>query len=183
MDRRYPHDPRLDGLRILEALKALEAEGTGRSEEAEASLAALFEALPRPGPRPGFADRVLARVRHRPLFARPAARLAVAASLLAVAIGTALLAPAIGPLLALVGPADLLGAAVEAATGLAGRLAAGVVAWRDAGATAQALARAIVHPAILILLVAQFAVASLALRALAGLSVTTQRRGVPHAVS
>jgi hypothetical protein len=81
-----------------------------------------------------------------------------------------------------VAPADLLGAAVRATAALAGRVAAGAVLWRDAGATAQALGRALLHPTILILLGAQFAVAAAALRALAGLA-TTQRRGVPHAVS
>ncbi|HVT59338.1 MAG TPA: hypothetical protein VHR45_13160 [Thermoanaerobaculia bacterium] len=41
----------------------LAAEQAGRTEEAEAALAQLCAALPRPAPRAGFADAVLARVR------------------------------------------------------------------------------------------------------------------------
>jgi hypothetical protein len=175
MERRHPQDDRLLWLRFLEAERA------SRPEQAEAELAALFGALERPAPRPGFAGRVLARVRRRSIFARPAVRVAVAAALAAVAVGAALFAPAIGPLLAFAAPSGLLGAAAQIAAAVAGRLAAGAALWQDAAETARALARALLHPAVLSLLAALFAVATLGLRALAVLA-TTQRRGLRHAV-
>jgi hypothetical protein len=176
MDRRDDLD-RPDAWR-----RFLEAEAGGRPEaELEAALGALFGELDRPAPRPGFAARVLVRVRRRPLFARPAVQLALAAALVAVAIGTALFVPAVAPLVALLAPAQLLGAAAEAITAVAGRFAAGAALWQEAGLTAQALGRALLHPVVLALVFVQFAVVATGLKALTGLAGGT-RRGLRHVV-
>lgn len=52
----------------------LAAERDDRTDEAEAALLALFEELPRPEPRPGFADRVLARTGLWGVLAAPVPR-------------------------------------------------------------------------------------------------------------
>jgi len=162
-------------------IRFLEAEGGGRLDEAEASLGVLFQALPRPEAPAGFAGRVMARIRRRSAFARPAVRFGLAAALLVVAVGVALVAPMLPSLAALIAPSDLLSFAVDAVTALATRVAAGAALWQDAGSTARALGRALLHPAILVLIVTQFALASLALRALAALAAP--KRSFRHAVS
>jgi len=158
----------------------LEAEASGRDTEAEAALAALFAALPRPGPAAGFSLRVLSRIAARPTFARLSVRFALAAGLVLAALAAALLAPPLASLAASFGPAGLVAGAADLATTLSLRLAAGLSAWSSAVAVGEVLSRALVHPPVLLLLLMQFLVAAGALLGLFRLA--TERRESSHAV-
>ncbi|MBP1642155.1 MAG: hypothetical protein H6Q03_824 [Acidobacteria bacterium] len=158
----------------------LAAEAGQRESEAEAALAELFRALPGRRPRPGFSDRVLLRLAARPSwFARPAARLALAAALVVVAISAALLLPLVAPLAGLIGPGGAIGFVVEGFVGLATRFADGLAAWSPLATAARAVGRALLEPRLAGLLVLQFLIAALALRGLVG--VVSAQRSSAHA--
>jgi hypothetical protein len=157
----------------------LEADRAGVEAEADLALRALFAALPARAPRPGFADRVVARISRRPLFAGVGARLALAASLAIAALGGALFAPAIVPLARWIGPARLLGGGVALIAELSVRFADGVAFWHRLGEIGGTIAYALTRPQLLIWLTIPFALALVALRALAGLS--QPRRSTSHA--
>ncbi len=158
----------------------LAEESAGRDAEAEASLAALFVALPVLGPRPGFAGRVMVRLERRSLFALRSVRVGLAAALAAAALAAGLLAPTLLPLAGLIGPGSLVSAAIGALSAVTVRLASGIALWSDAGHLGAALARAVVQPQILGLILIQFAVAVLALRGLTALA--SKQRSSNHAV-
>lgn len=160
----------------------LAAEAAGRTDEAEAALAALFAAAPPVGPSPGFADRVMARIAvvPRSIFARPLVRFALAASLLLAALSSALLAPALLPLARLVSLADLAGAGTRALGAVAVRFAAGVSLWERTAEVLATVGRALTAPSSLLFVLAQFVVAALALRGLVRL--TRERRSSSHEV-
>jgi hypothetical protein len=158
----------------------LEAERAGQGEVAERALAALFRALPAPGPGPGFAARVLARIARPSLFARPAVRFGLAASLLAAALGTALLLPMLPGLAALAGPASLLGAGIEGLSFLTVRVASGLAQWLSVADAGLAVGRALRHPQIVSVVLAHFLVALAALRGLAALAFS--QRSSRHAL-
>ena len=159
----------------------LEAERLGREEEAQVALLALFsESLERPGPAPGFADRVFARLAplvplaRRSLFARRSVRLALAASLAVAGLGAGLLAPMVPPLAGLVEPGKLFGGLVGLVSDLAVRFANGVAAWQIVGDTVSTLARAVTNPTVVGLLLLQLLLAAAALR---GLSALVSKEG------
>jgi hypothetical protein len=168
------HDPSAAWLRFLAA------EAAGREEEAEAALTALFAAAPAPAPAAGFADRVMARIASRSPFARPAVRFGLAAALLLAALSTALLAPMFVPLARLVSLADLLDAGLRLSTALTVQIATGLSLWESVGGVAGTLARALLHPVTLPFVLAQFAVAALALRGL--IRIASLKRSSSHAV-
>ncbi len=160
----------------------LEAERSGRDEEAEVALLALFTALPQLAPPAGFSARVLARLGplaavasltplgRRSLFAHRAVRWAVAATLLVAGLGFALLAPMLPPLAALVGPGKLLGGIFTLVSDLAVRFASGVAFWEQIGALGATLARAASNPTVAALLLFNLILAAAALRGLAALA-------------
>lgn len=158
----------------------LAAEAAGRAEEAEAALAALFALAPSPAPAVGFADRVLAEITRRSLFARRSVRLGLAASLALAALSAALLAPMALPLLRLLSFGELVHAGTGAIAGLAAHVAAGLSVWETVSEIVGAVGRALVRPASLPFLILQFAVAALALRGLA--HVAGFRRSLRHVV-
>jgi hypothetical protein len=121
----------------------LAAEEAEPGDAAEAALAALFAALPRPAPRRGFAGRVLARMRVAPA-PRPARRwlrwVAVTA-LVAPGVAAIVAAVVLPVLFAEVGLAEVMGALAEAVSAAGRWLAAGLAAWQTAaGWTAELLA-------------------------------------------
>ncbi len=158
----------------------LDAERSGADGEAEAALRTLFAALPVLEPPAGFALRVLARVGRKSIFSRVSVRIALAASLLVAALGAGWVAPAVAALSGLLGPAELLGSAIGQIAGLSVRFASGVAFWERLGELGAVLARAALEPRILTLLIAQVAVAAIALRALTQLSLS--KRSSNHAV-
>ncbi len=164
----------------------LEAEGEGRTVEAEAALGALFAQLPRRLPAAGFPDRVLARVRASAVgrvspFNRRPVRWALAASLVAAALATALLVPLLPALASLVGPGALLRLTTEGFTELVVRFATGAAAWGPLANAAGAVGRVLVEPRWIALLALQFVIAALALK---GLSVVvSQSRSSAHVSS
>jgi len=158
----------------------LAAEAAGREAEAESALAALFRSIEAPAPAPGFADRVLARIGRRSVFVRPAVQIGLAAALLLAALSTALFAPMLLPLAGLVRPAGLIGAAISALAGLGAHFASGISLWESVGHFLSVVGRALLAPAPLTFVVAQFAIAALALRGL--LRVARPGRSSNHAV-
>ena len=96
----------------------LAAESGDRPEEAEAALFELFEALPLIAPPAGFADRVLARAGLQAarggLFASRAARLVLAACLVATGLGVLWLPPILRVLARLWSFGDLVRGGVQA---------------------------------------------------------------------
>jgi len=160
----------------------LDAEASGSSEAAEAALAELFRALPRPAPAAGFAARVMARVaRRRSPFALPVVRFGLAASLVAAALGALLIVPMLPGLLGLVEPGSVVSAFVRSLSAATARLAAGAALWQDAAAVGRALGRAVLYPRLPVLFVAQFVIAAAALRALAALA--SPKRSTHHVAS
>jgi hypothetical protein len=105
----------------------LAAERADGSEEADAALREMFEALPQLSPAAGFADRVFARVGLQPVkrdvFASLGLRLVLAASLIALSLGTIWLPPALRALGGLLSLSDVVGLGVrgvaDASRGLA----------------------------------------------------------------
>jgi hypothetical protein len=157
----------------------LEAEASGRGAEAEAALAALFAALPQPAPAAGFTARVIARIGRPSVFSRLPVRAALAAVLAFAALATALLAPPLASLAGAFGPSGLVAGGADLATALSLRFAAGLSAWSSITAVGEVLARALVHPPVLLLLLIQFPIAAGALVGLARLAV--ERRDSNHA--
>lgn len=159
-----------------------EAEAAGRPADADLALRELFLSLPRLAPSPGFADRVLARIARRPsIFALPAVRFGLAASLLVAALGAVLIAPMALPLAGLVGPGGVISAAISGLAGLGVRAASGLATWSSLSSVAGAIGRVALHPPILALLLLQFAIAAVALRGLVALAPST--RSSHHASS
>lgn len=158
----------------------LAAEAAGRTDEAEVALAAWFAATPRAAPAPGFAARVMVRIARGSLFARLPVRLGVAAALALAALSAALLAPMALPLAGLVSLADLLQLGTRAFAHLAVLVASGLSGWERLAEILGAVGRALVAPAFLPYVAAQFAVAALALRGL--VSIAASRRRSNHAV-
>ena len=158
----------------------LAAEAAGRTDEAEAALAAWFAVAPRPAPGPGFAGRVMARIARRSLFARRPVRLGLAAALALAALSAALLAPMALPLAGLVGVSEVIRLGTGAFARLAVLVASGLSGWEMLAEVAGAVGRALVAPAALPFVAAQFAVAALALRGL--LHLASYRRRSNHAV-
>jgi hypothetical protein len=168
-----------------EFLRFLEADALGREAEAERALAALLAALPAPGPAAGFAGRVLERVAAlappRPaLFARRPVRWALAATLLVAALGAGLVAPMVPPLARLVGPARIVGWAVEAVIDLTVRFAAAVAFWERLGEIGGTLARAAAYPTVAGLLLFHLLLAA---GALGGLAALASKGNPRHVVS
>jgi hypothetical protein len=161
-------------------LRFLAAERAGRDEEAEAALAALFAAVPSPSPRPGFAGRVMARIAPRSVFAHPGSRFGVAAALALAALSAALLAPMLLPLAGLVSLADLIGGGSRLLAAVAVRVASVLAGWESVGQVVAAVGRALLAPETLPFVLAQFAVAALALRAL--VRIARLQRSSNHAV-
>jgi hypothetical protein len=166
----------------------LEAERSGREEEAELLLLELFTALPQAVPAAGFAGRILARIgpaARRSLLSHRSVRLALAASLIVAGVGAALVAPMVPPLAALVGPGRLLGGIVSLVSSLAVRFASGVAVWEQVGAIVGTLARAAANPTVAALLLFNLLLAAGALRGLAVLaSGLESKEGSPdHVVS
>lgn len=179
--RRAPRETTLRDQPTSEAwLRFLAAEEAGREAEAETALAALFAALPAPAPRPGFAGRVMARIAPRSLFAHPSFRFGVAAALALAALSTALLAPMVVPLAGLVSLADLIGGGSRLLAAAAVRFASVLAGWESIGQIAAAVGRALVAPETLPFVLAQFAVAALALRGL--VRIARLQRSSNHAV-
>lgn len=149
----------------------LAAERDDRSEEAEAALLELFEALPPLAPPAGFADRVLLRVAvpapvRASFFARPWARLSVALCLLAAALSWLWLP---GLLRALAGTWSLGGLfeasahlLVESTLGLASAIRFG--GWFFS--VGEALARPLLDPELSVILAGCLLVSIVAFRAL-----------------
>lgn len=161
-------------------LRFLAAEAAGREAEAEAALAVLFAAAPAPMPPAGFADRVMARIASRSLFAHPGSRLGLAAALLLAAFSTALLAPMLLPLAGLVSLADLIGAGLRLLAAVTVRVASALAGWESIGQVVAAIGRALLEPVTLPLVLAQFVVAALALRGL--IRLARLQRSSNHAV-
>lgn len=161
-------------------LRFLAAEAAGREAEAEAALAALFAAAPTPAPPAGFAERVMARIAPRSLFAHPGSRLGLAAALLLAALSAALLAPMLLPLARLVSLADLIGAGTRLLAGVTVRVASALAGWESIGQVVAAVGRAMLAPATLPFVLAQFVVATLALRGL--FRIARLQRSSNHAV-
>lgn len=159
----------------------LAAEEAGRPDQAEEQLFELFRALPRPAPSAGFAGRVMARVGRRRVFARPAVRFGLAAALVACFLGAALLLPMVPAVAGLLSPGSVVAGFAEALASIAGRFAAGVAFWHQAGDAARALGHVVVQPPIFVLVAAQLMVAALALRALTRLAVS--QRSSDHAAT
>ena len=155
-------------------IRFLEAERTGREDEAELALLAVFTELPRLSPAAGFADRVLFRLgsaaARRSLFARRPVRWALAASLLIAGLGAGLVAPMVPQLAALVGPGELLAALVATVSDLAVRFASGVAVWQQVAETVGTLARATANPKVAALLLFHLILAAGALRGLTALA-------------
>lgn len=159
----------------------LAAEAAGRTDEAEAALAAWFAASPRPSPAAGFVGRVMAGLGRRSAFSRRPVQIGLAAALVLAALSAALLAPMALPLAGLVGVSGLLHAATSTFARLAVYVASGVAGWETLAAVLAAVGRALVAPAALPYVAAQFALAALALRGL--VRIATARRRSNHAVS
>jgi hypothetical protein len=107
-------------------------------------------------------------------------RLSVAAALALAALSAAFLAPMALPLAGLVSLADLLQLGTRAFAHLAVQVATGLSGWERLAEILGAVGRALVAPAALPYVAAQFAVAGLALRGLA--SIAASRRRSNHAV-
>jgi hypothetical protein len=153
----------------------LAAEAAGRADEAEAALAAWFAATPRPAPASGFAGRVMARLAQRSLFARRPVRLGVAAALALAALSAALVAPMVLPLAGLVSVSDLVRLGSGAFARLAVFVASGLSGWELLAGVVGAVGRALLAPAALPFVAAQFAVATLALGGLLRLASHSRR--------
>jgi len=160
----------------------LDADREGRDGESEAALRELFRELPDLRPAPGFAARVMARLpRRRSLFAHPAARLALAAALVAAAISGGLLLPALLPIASWIGPGGFIELVLAGFLALLDRFVAGLALWEPVGVALRAIGRALVEPRLLALLLSQFLLAAAALRGLVGLS--RRQRSSLHVVS
>jgi hypothetical protein len=165
-------DPRLE--------RWLAAEAAGRLDDAEAALAALFAAVPRLAPPPGFAERVVLAVAPlspaHPTRSTLGFRLAVAACLALVALAApsvAGLAGLAGGWLAELSVAGLLAGAtaalVAAAGGVADVVAGAGAVWQDLARVGGWAAAAAATPVVATALAAGLATAVVAFRLLAGL--------------
>jgi hypothetical protein len=97
----------------------LAAERDDRSDEADAALREMFEALPRLAPPAGFANRVLARTglqtaAARSVFASRLLRLALVLSLIATGLGGIWLPPTLRALVGLWSLGDLVELGIRA---------------------------------------------------------------------
>lgn len=162
-------------------IRFLEADRAGRSDLAEQALFEAFGALARPGPRPGFAARVLARVAPPSWFARTSVRTALATAAVLAAASIVLVPPLAAPLAAAVGPGGFLHLLADVFTGLAVRIGRGAQTWRTFAVVSDSLAAAASRPQVALLLFAQLALAALSLHRLAALA--RSRRYAPHVPS
>lgn len=179
--RRADRETKMTDRRIEELwTRYLAAEAAGRDAEAEEALAELFRSAESPAPAPGFVGRVMTRIASRSVFRRPVVQLGLAATLLAAAVSAALFAPMLLPLAGLVRPADLLSAAISALASLSVFFASGISVWESAGRFVIVVGRALVEPGPLSFVVAQFAIAAVALRGL--LRLARHGRSSSHAV-
>lgn len=179
--RRAPRERTVSDHPTSEAwLRFLAAERAGREAEAEAALATLFAALPPAAPRPGFAERVMARIAPRSIFALPSTRFGVAAALVLAALSAAFLAPMALELAGLVSLADLIGGGVRGLASVTVRLATALAGWESVGQLVAAVGRGLLQPANLPFVLTPFAVAALALRGL--VRIARFERSTNHAV-
>lgn len=155
----------------------LAAEGGGDDAAAEAALAAVFQRLPAPAPRAGFAQRVLvAAGKASPVAAAPprAVRWAVAAMLAVVGSVLVLLPIWFGKLLESLGYsrfglAEAMESLAEAVSSASHWLAEALTAVHKASVLTDSLSMVLDTPQAAAAAVAGVAVASLALRLLAQL--------------
>jgi len=162
-------------------IRYLEADRSGRADEAERALVEAFGALPRPAPRAGFAARVMARVVPPSWFARRWVRAALAASALLAAASVLLVPPLAIPIADAVGPGGVLHLLADAFTGLVARLGRGAGFWRALATVSDAVAATVSQPRVALLLFAQLALAAFSLHRLAALA--RPRRYLPHVAS
>lgn len=186
IDPRGP-DPGSPGLRPDPLARWLAAEAEGLDAEAEAALFELFEALPSWAPPAGFADRVLAGVGivgmapARDLFASRWARLAVAASLVAMSLAALWLPSLLVALKALVAPFTVGGLiqAASLAVADAARWAVSAVELGDrAFRLGDALSKSLATPPVVAAMAACLAVSTLAFRFL--LDLISRERSFHH---
>jgi hypothetical protein len=189
VDPRNP-DPRSPELRPDPLARWLAADSEGLDAEAEAALLELFEALPPLAPPAGFADRVLARAwpagmpaaaPARDLFASLWARLAVAASLVAMSLAVLWLPPLLVALKALLGRFTLGGLiqAASLAVADAARWAVSAIElWDWAFRLGDALSSSLATPPVVAAMVACLAVSTLAFRFL--LDLISRERSFNH---
>ncbi len=147
----------------------LNAEHGDRSEEAEAALFELFEALPLMAPPAGFADRVLLRAgiqapAKRDLFASLGARLVVALSLVALGLGAFWLPPVLRFLAGFWSVGGLVQAGVQGLTLATEWLASALRVWDLLGSIAGAIVEVLTLPEVMAGLLVCLLVSSLAFR-------------------
>lgn len=157
----------------------LTAEAEAGTEEAERAFAAAFQALPRLGPRSGFAERVMYAFQPIPVV-RPSewlrwgwkAATGGALALVAVALG---LAPLAGITVDLPSAGRLVQAATDGVTWTAGWLANGLEAWSFLIRIGNAIGVAIATPEIGAALLATALIGAAALYELNRLLVPERR--------
>ena len=146
----------------------LAAESAGDDLAAEAAFGALFQALPRVSPSPGFAERVVMELREARREPETGRVTWVGKAALAIAVALAGVAAGFLPLLRripldLPGPADILAAAAHGVAWIAGWLGAGLDVWGTLARISGAIGTAIATPQIATAMMGSAIVSALAL--------------------
>jgi hypothetical protein len=146
----------------------LAAEREDRSDQAEAALLELFEALPLMAPPAGFADRVLARAgvaeARQDLFAWRPLRVVLALCLLATSLGALWLPPVLGFLAGLWSVSGMVRGTLRVVTDAAAWLATALRLWDFLLTIIHAVALPLGEPRVLALLVGCLLASGLAFR-------------------
>ncbi|MDX1661213.1 MAG: hypothetical protein R3326_05435 [Gemmatimonadota bacterium] len=129
----------------------LKAEATGDDAGAEAAFGALVGSLPRMGPSPGFAERVVWAAVPAPATAHPAwvvwlTRGALAAALALAALATGLLPAAVRALPALPSPGQIAKGLADGLAWIGRRFEDGVAVWEFLGRIGEAMSLALGTP-------------------------------------
>lgn len=163
-------DPRIERWLVAEAASPAPERG---GEAAEAALASLLVALPRPRPSAGFAERVLMRAgvvslpqRHRDPFAAAPVRWSVAACLLLAAFSLLLVPRLLWGSLLGASWGGIIRLPIDAVLKLPELVGGSLAVWESFAHVGRILTEVVTRPTVSALLVAALLIATVAFRLL-----------------